>query len=154
MRKGVALLLLVATSPTLARAQKLSCGTPTECMLSGGLPRIPWQAAAALGALAAPIIVAGGVGSAIMYATRPKQLPPGVELVDDGEGGLKPQLALIPAPVDKYYDPNPHLPHRDRRGPPEWQRQMNDIGTTAAIALGGMALLGGIIAGIAKSGRR
>jgi hypothetical protein len=113
-------------------------------LLTPSLSRADWKETVALatGVLAAPVILAGAAVTGIKTATAPRELPP------DSAAPKKhqpPELSLVPV-IPAQPPAKPYV--RDRKH--DEMVQLNDTMTNAALAVGGAALLTGIIVGIAK----
>jgi hypothetical protein len=135
------MLLLVAPA---ARAE---CTSIPQCLSQLRIPHTDAVTLAKIGAVMAPAVI--GIGAFITAAAekaRPKQEPEGVVVVPDENGQPRAALELVPATHDKYYNPNP--PHELPK--PSGAFRFNDTATNVALAVGGAAVIGGIIAGIVK----
>jgi hypothetical protein len=142
----VALLLCLLPLPLRAAP---SCASVPECLARVKLPHLDAVTLAEVGAVVAPVVI--GVGALVTAAVeraRPKADPEGVVIVEDQEGQPRAALELVPTPRDRYYNENPPEPAK-----PSGAFRFNDTATNVVLVAGGAALLGGIIAGIAKSAR-
>jgi hypothetical protein len=142
MRTALILTASLLAAPVGARAE---CHSAPECLAQLRLPRIGWQAAAVMGAVAAPVVLLGAVVSA---ASGQREKPAPVGVVTRTEGGRpKASLALVPPMPDPYA----HAASGNTR--PSGAFKFNDVGTNVALAVGGAAILTSIIAGIAGNKR-
>jgi len=139
-------LVLSLASAAPARAQ--SCTSGPECIQRWVGP-IPVNTTAALvtGVIAAPIILAGGAVTAVKMTSEEKPEPAGVIAPSPSKKKRRAELALIPTepapPPGRPLTPAERAAH-------ERAVRVNDAMTTAAIAVGGAAVLTGIVYGIAK----
>lgn len=143
MRRALTVLLVLSSGHVYAQQD---CTSAPGCIQRWvGPVKIPTEAVLAAGVIAAPIILAGGFVTAVKTATAERGEPAGVKR--DPEQKKKPQLALIPT------DPAPptgHVLTPEERAKQEELVRINDAITNAAIAVGGAAVIGGIIYGIVK----
>jgi hypothetical protein len=138
-------LALVAT-PLVARAQSVGCLTgPSDtfpCSVGGG-------PAALLGAIAAPVIIAGAaVSVAHEFGRR-------VEERDDAAPpptGKHPNLALVPDPPDPYREPAGKKVERRTKPSPAFQ--FNENATNIATAVTGAMVVGAVIATIVHEAKK
>jgi hypothetical protein len=138
----LALILLLA-----APAARAECTSIPQCLSQLKIPHADAVTLAKIGAVMAPAVL--GVGAfftAAMEKARPKEAPEGVVIVEDEAGQPRAALELVPAARDKYYNPNPP----QERPKPSGAFRFNDTATNVALAVGGAAVITGIIAGIAK----
>ena len=138
----LALMLLLA-----APAARAECTSISQCLSQLQFPHPDAVTLAKIGAVMAPAVI--GVGAFVTAAlekARPKEAPEGVVIVEDEEGQPRAALELVPQTRDKYYDPNPHT----ERPKPSGAFRFNDTATNVALAVGGAAVIAGIIAGIVK----
>jgi hypothetical protein len=138
------LAVMLALAPASVRAAP-SCGSAPECIARLGLPHLNWEAAAVLGAIAAPAVLATAVLTAAGENAKEKALPEGVVVTTDENGEPRASLELVPTTRDRYYNENPPEPQK-----PSGAFRFNDTATNVALAVGGAALLTGIIVGIVK----
>src|SRR3954468_7397458 len=138
-------LALVAT-PLAARAQSVGCllgpSDAHPCSVGGG-------PAALLGAIAAPVIVAGAaVSVAREFGRRAEErddaAPPAT--------GKRPSLALVPEPPDPYREPAGKK--HERRNQPSAAFQFNDTATNVATAVTGAMVVGAVIATIVHEAKK
>jgi hypothetical protein len=146
MRRSIASALAFAlvAAPLTARADAfMGCLTgPSDlnrCSISGA-------PAAALAAIAAPIIVAGAaVTVAHELRKRTDERLPDARATPHKKGA--PTLALVPEPPDPYRTP---AGAPERAAPSSAAFRFNDTATNVATAVAGAAVLGAIIATVAK----
>jgi hypothetical protein len=138
----LALMLLL-----VAPAARAECTSIPQCLSQLKIPHADALTMAKIGAVMAPAVI--GIGAFVTAAieqARPKAAPEGVVVVEDENGQPRAALELVPAARDKYYNPNP--PHELPK--PSGAFRFNDTATNVALAVGGAAVIAGIIAGIAK----
>jgi hypothetical protein len=130
----------LVAAPAAARAQALGCLVgPTDtnpCSVGGG-------PAALLGAIAAPVIVAGAAVSVAHELTKR------TEEREAGAGtptGKRPSLALVPDPPDPYREPAGGK--KETRNKPSAAFQFNETATNVATAVTGAMVVGAVIATI------
>jgi hypothetical protein len=135
--------------PVAAHAE---CQSAPECLqIWLGPIRANTTFALVTGALAAPVILAGGIATAVQMANAEPTPPAGVLPIAPVNGTAppkkaRPKLALIPTdppPSGRPLTPQERAAH-DRAV------QINDAITNVGIAIGGAAVVGGIIYGIIK----
>jgi hypothetical protein len=141
MRTTLAATLIfgLVAAPLAARAQSVGCligpSNINECSVSGG-------PAALLGAIAAPVIVAGAavsVAHELNKRTEEREASAGTPT------GKKPNLALVPDPPDPYRAPAGKPEKRTR---PSGAFQFNETATNVATAVTGAMVVGAVIATI------
>jgi hypothetical protein len=136
------LVLVLLFAGGTARAD---CTSVPQC-----LSRFTHQSAgtiAKIGAVMAPIVL--GVGAALTLArqtSQPREAPAGVSVTPEG----RLTLDLVPVPQDRYYNAHPPVEKPRHDG----VFRFNDTATNVALAVGGVAVIGSIIAGIATQRRR
>ena len=141
MRTTVAATLIfgLVAAPAAARAQSVGCLLgPTDtnpCSVGGG-------PAALLGAIAAPVIVAG---AAVTVAHEMTKRTEEREAAAGTPTGKKPNLALVPDPPDPYRAP---AGKPEKRTKPSGAFQFNDTATNVATAVTGAMVVGAMIATI------
>jgi hypothetical protein len=133
----------LAVALAAAPARAFECHSIPECLSL--LPRLDPRIVAVGAALTAGVLAAGGLVTALQPTDRP--LPTGATV-----NGRRYNLNLIP-PADP--DPPPEEAESDpkkrhERAQNEGLLRFNDIASTAVIVAGGAAIVGSIIAGIAK----
>jgi hypothetical protein len=140
---ALALSLTLAALPSLAHAQQ--CRSIPECLSMLGPGHVDWRVAAVAGAIATPVVVAGAVVTAAAMREQPAE-PRGV-VRDPNQP--RPTLSLVP-PADPKFPHNPPPRPQETPPPPPAAFRFNDVAANVAIAVGGAAILAGIIAGIVK----
>jgi hypothetical protein len=142
MRRALTFLLVLSSGPVHAQQD---CTSAPGCIQRWvGPVKIPTEAVLAAGVIAAPIILAGGFVTAVKTASAERGEPAGVKR----EPRKPPELALIPTTPPP--PPPGHVPTPEERAKQEQLVRVNDALTNAAIAVGGAAVIGGIIYGIVK----
>lgn len=142
MRIVTSLVVAVALVMTVGSA-RADCTSAPECLARLGLGRIDPKVAAVTGGVAASLIAAG----AAVSAARQEQMkppPPGVVVLIDPEGKKTTELQLIPTP------PPALVSQSERRTLPNPAVRFNDTLTNVGLAIGGAAVLTGIILGAVK----
>ena len=144
---AASLSLALVAAPLCARAQSVGCligpSDAYPCSVGGG-------PAALLGAIAAPVIVAGAA------VTVANQLGHRVEERDDlvpPATGKRPNLALVPDPPDPYREP-PNKKKREGRTKPSPAFQFNETATNVATAVTGAMVVGAVIATIVTEAKK
>ena len=137
----------LVAAPVAARADWSGCvlgpSDLNRCSITG-------TPATALAAIAAPIIVAGAVASvAHELNKRTEERADGVAPVASTAAGAKhqPNLALVPDPPDPY---RATPGHPETRHKPSAAFQFNENATNVATVVAGAAVVGALIATIAK----
>jgi hypothetical protein len=136
----------LVAAPAAARAQSVGCLLgPTDtnpCSVGGG-------PAALLGAIAAPVIVAG---AAVTVAHEMTKRTEEREAAAGTPTGKKPNLALVPDPPDPYREPA-GKPEKARTKPSA-AFQFNDTATNVATAVTGAMVVGAVIATIVHEAKK
>jgi hypothetical protein len=147
MRRLIAWSLCVlAVSPLPARAQQ--CTSGPECLQRWIGPIKPNATMALVtGVLAAPVLLAGGLVTTAKLSSEEKAPPSGVTTPPPDQPNGRPELQLIP---NQSAPPAARAETPKERARREQMLRFNDTLTNVGIAVGGAAVLSGIIAGIVK----
>ena len=147
MRLSAALAICLVSAPLAAHADDaLGCLLgPSDlhrCSVSGG-------PATVLGAIAAPVIVAGAavlIAQELSHRVEERAIDENVPAqAADGEKHKRPNLALVPAPPDPYREP---AGKKETRHKPSAAFQFNETATNVATAVTGAMVVGAVIATI------
>ena len=135
----------LVAAPALSSADPIGCfAGPSDlhpCSVSGA-------PAAILGAIAAPVILAGAaVTVATELGRRTEERAPDGVAAPPAAGGkhARPNLALVPEPPDPYREP---AGKKETRRKPSAAFQFNETATNVATAVTGAMVVGAIIADI------
>ena len=136
---AASLIFALVAAPLAARAQAVGClvgpSDTNPCAVGGG-------PAALLGAIAAPVVIAGAaVSVAHELTTRTEER----EAAAGTPTGKKPSLALVPDPPDPYRAP---AGKKETRNKPSAAFQFNETATNVATAVTGAMVVGAVIATI------
>ena len=139
-------MLTLGAASSVARAD---CHSVPECLLNLGVGRLDPKLAAIAGAAAfSGLAIAGAAVRA--HHMYDREMPDGVVVVSDDKGKQHLELTLIPLPAPVPLTlPDSFEDHRERAHTDGILR-FNDTATNIALAAGGAAILGTIIAGFAK----
>jgi hypothetical protein len=132
--------------PVHAGAQQ--CTNGPECIQRWIRPIPPNPTEALVTAvLAAPVLLAGGVVTVAKLSSEEKAPPAGVKAPPPDQPQRRPELVLIP---NQSAPPASRTVSPEERAKQEQLVRINDAITNVGIALGGAAVLAGIITGIVK----
>lgn len=139
------LFALVAVSLAAPASAAPNCSSLPECLARAGLGGrlLDEHSYAVLGALASPVVVLGAFVTAAVHAHEVKP-PVGVVVTPDEHRRPRASLALVPS----TFEPAPPLDAKQPKPHNDGAFKFNDKATNVALAVGGAAVLGGIIAGI------
>jgi len=154
MKLAVALGLAVLGAPLSAHAQSQTLGCvagPTDlnrCTITGA-------PAAALAAVAAPVLVAGAavsIAHELSHRTEERATDANVATPPAARNGKRPapNLALVPEPPDPY---RAKAGAKETRKKPNAAFQFNETATNVATVITGAAVAGAIIATIVQDSR-
>ena len=148
----VSLLVLVASCEGFLVTPRVraDCHSVPECMLNLGVGKLDSKVTTIVAATAfTGLAVAGAAVQARHMYDR--EMPDGVVVVSDNKGKQHLELVLIPVPPPVQLTlPDSEVDRRESRGRTDGMFRFNDTATNVALAAGGAAILGSIIAEFAK----
>ncbi len=142
--------LLLVGAPAVARADLGGClagpNDQAPCSVSG-------TPAALLGAIAAPVLIAGAAVSIADELRRKteERAPDGSAVAPAARRGRAPSLALVPDPPDPY---RARASNKEARKPPNAAFRFNEAATNVTTVVAGAMVLGAVVATIVQGAHK